>query len=671
MSIFEKESSNFQNRNYRAHLNRNWQNGNDEFRAINERLSKINQNENNNSEIIASHVDLHGIDYKSLPFRLDNMQIIGENANQLANSINNKINTLVEDKLAQIDNSVHAYPNADSIKQAYPNGKLGIFFFFYTGHQWYWVDGSWKDGGFYQASAPIDDIRAVDAKVISNANLLKSLLADLTKEVTERKKIDADLIDKVASYLTALELKEVRLRDEQNRLLWNGNSYVTGKTYLPRTDKTGLEEGVPVDSSIIGYTFLAHASNYGLPIIKLFNPDIESLRSKADGKLKDVDMYFNQQQFHLKSIKVQGESSARYDKKNYTLNLDSAIQLIPEWGKQDKYVLKADWVDSSFMRNEYSAHLWRRIRESRVDTNRAALVDNEGNYFVRTTSTTLAGETKPFKGPNFGAIDSRYVLVYINDIFWGLYSLTVPKDGWMSDMGYGTKEAIISLASTDLKSTQAVDDKGNLKTAGVEVEYVTDEDNQKWLAQSFNEMLTVLNAVSSSDELNALDQYLDIDSAIDYYILNVLQLGEDNIRRNFLFNTWDGKKFYIAPYDMDGTFGMYWSGLKYWTADEYGFEKQAIGNQKVNAVFQKIYQFGKDKLIERWEYLQANRLNDYKFEQSLSTWMLGIPSEAIRADNLRWPNKPGTGINDVNQIKKWLSLRINFLSQEIKELKGE
>lgn len=39
--IFESENEVLQDSSYRAHLNQNWQNGNDEFRAINERLSKI------------------------------------------------------------------------------------------------------------------------------------------------------------------------------------------------------------------------------------------------------------------------------------------------------------------------------------------------------------------------------------------------------------------------------------------------------------------------------------------------------------------------------------------------------------------------------------------------------------------------------------------------------
>lgn len=152
MSIFEKESSNFQNRNYREHLNRNWQNGNDEFRAINKRISKVSENVgDSNAEVVAARVDSNGRRYDSLSYRLDSTQTIAENAKSTAEMINNKMDTVVEDKIAQMDNGVHAYPNAAAIKQAYPNGKLGIFVAVDTGHQWYWVNNDWVDGGVYQA----------------------------------------------------------------------------------------------------------------------------------------------------------------------------------------------------------------------------------------------------------------------------------------------------------------------------------------------------------------------------------------------------------------------------------------------------------------------------------------------------------------------------------------
>ncbi|MCI5762682.1 MAG: CotH kinase family protein [Ligilactobacillus agilis] len=664
MSIFEKESSNFQNRNYRAHLNRNWQNGNDEFRAINERLSKINQNENNNSEIIASHVDLHGIDYKSLPFRLDNMQIIGENANQLANSINNKINTLVEDKLAQIDNSVHAYPNADSIKQAYPNGKLGIFVAVDTGHQWYWVDGSWKDGGFYQASAPIDDIRAVDAKVISNANLLKSLLADLTKEVAERKKIDADLIDKVASYLTALELKEVRLKDNANNLLWNGNSYVTGKTYLPKTDKTGLEEGLPVDSSIVGYTFLGHLEEHGLPILKLESPDLPTL-TKGDGKLKGVKFtYSTGSTSHagekvtslvgeFSSVKVQGASSAIFPKKNYTLKFDSDVCLKGDWGYHDKYVIKADWVDFSQMRNEFGAYLWRKIRETRIDINYATLADARDNNLVDVSGNILSGETRSqfAMGLGLGAIDSYPIFVVLNGVYHGLYNMTIPKDDWMAGMGYGTQEAIVSANTftdaTSFKAKASTDSDGNLTGDDFEVEYVTDEDNQAWISSSLNAAIDEVMNASNLSDITLIDK----ESLIDYVCLSMLTANVDGISKNYLLDTFDGTTWFFAAYDMDLTFGNEWGSLSSSTSYAANYFKTR------NKLFELV--LSSDDYTSRIAELKSSIISKSNLVSASTLFADRVQSGCFAYEALRWPTRKNTRVNTAYQITNWLENRID------------
>lgn len=157
--IFENESEVLQDSGYRAHLNRNWQNGNDEFRAINERLSKIGSGVNDsNAEVVAARVDSNGKRYNSLSERLDSNQTISENAKSTAEMINNKMDTVVENKIAQMDNGVHAYSNADAIKQAYPNGKAGIFVAVDTGHQWYWVNGAWADAGSYQSTGISDEV---------------------------------------------------------------------------------------------------------------------------------------------------------------------------------------------------------------------------------------------------------------------------------------------------------------------------------------------------------------------------------------------------------------------------------------------------------------------------------------------------------------------------------
>ena len=567
-----------------------------------------------------------------------------------------------------------AFKNLAELKARYPNGQQGVFVTQDDGRWWFWseLENVWKDGGFYQASAPIDDIRAVDAKANLNKNRLNDLLADFIAEVTERKKIDADLIDKVASYLTALELKEVRLKDNANNLLWDGNNYVTGKAYLPRTDKTGLEEGVPVDSSIVGYTFLGHLGKYGLPILKLESPDLLNLTSKAQGKLKGVKFDYNPNGFEghtthktgtLKSIKVQGSSSAGYPKKNYTLNFENDVKFKSTWGYHNKYVIKADWVDFSHMRNEFGAWLFGQIRKTNLSALRDKLVDELGDTLVDVNGNILVGETDPaFLGPNFGAIDSYPVLVAVNGIYHGLYSMTVPKDDWMADLGKNPHDVIISCGfGNDFGQPAKVDSNGNLNDDKWEVEFVTDENNQTWLANDLNNLIDKVINFTSMEEL---EQLIDVQSVIDYYVFNSLIANEDAITHNWLLQKSNGGKWRICAYDMDSSLGMWWNGQEYQRADSTSIKHQA----DLNALFGLIYKYGADRLKNRWNNLRQYIISDITLNKAVDDWALKVPKPILDYEAKRWPNRPGTRTSNNQQIQNWLRLRTAYLDQEFNKL---
>lgn len=567
-----------------------------------------------------------------------------------------------------------AFKNLAELKARYPNGQQGVFVTQDDGRWWFWseLENVWKDGGFYQASAPIDDIRAVDAKANLNKNRLNDLLTDFIAEVTERKKIDADLIDKVASYLTALELKEVRLKDNANNLLWDGNNYVTGKTYLPKTDKTGLEEGMPIDSSVIGYTFLGHLEEYGLPILKLESPDLLNLTSKAQGKLKGVKFDYNPNGFEghttheigtFKSIKVQGSSSAGYPKKNYTLNFENDVNFKSTWGYHHKYVIKADWVDFSHMRNEFGAWLFGQIRKTNLSALRDKLVDKSGNALVNVNGDILAGETDPaFLGPNFGAIDSYPVLVVVNGIYHGLYSMTVPKDDWMADLGKNQHDAIISCGfGNDFGQLAKVDSSGNLNDDKWEVEFVTDENNQTWLANDLNNLIDKVINFTSIEEL---EQLIDVQSVVDYYVFNSLIANEDAITHNWLLQKSNGGKWRICAYDMDSSLGMWWNGQEYQRADSTGIKHQA----DLNKLFNLIFNHDTDRLKERWLDLRRYVISDITLNKAVDDWALKVPKPILDYEAKRWPNRPGTRTSNNQQIQDWLRLRTAYLDQEFNKL---
>ena len=62
---------------------------------------------------------------------------------------------------------------------------------------------------------------------------------------------------------------------------------------------------------------------------------------------------------------------------------------------------------------------------------------------------------------------------------------------------------------------------------------------------------------------STINNYLDLQSAIDYYIHQYVICGLDGLAKNVLLATYNGTKWYCSAYDMDSTFGLYWNGSKF------------------------------------------------------------------------------------------------------------
>ena len=75
------------------------------------------------------------------------------------------------------------------------------------------------------------------------------------------------------------------------------------------------------------------------------------------------------------TVKVQGDSSTSYPKKNFTVKLFSDFgrtkkdkRQFRDWDKaRNKFVLKANWIDHSHARNIVNARLWTQVVKSRSD----------------------------------------------------------------------------------------------------------------------------------------------------------------------------------------------------------------------------------------------------------------------------------------------------------------
>lgn len=593
------------------------------------------------------------------------------------------------DGVAELEKSLNArlasarfvpksFQNSDAIKSTYPAGADGIYIAADTGHMWLYVGGNWVDGGQYQTPAPIDDIRKAGEAV----DQLKKFFYNLTDEQKQQNRAIASVADQATAYAAALDLKDVFLKDESGANLTdqNGNKLLA-KQWLPRTDTVGGQSGIPIDSTLVGDTFLSNLTKYGLPVLYLDDERIFSLKDKSK-KLKSVPYHWvnapgtMRKSGILDQIKVQGNSSVSFPKKSYTLKFDVEGAAKSGWVNSDKYVIKADWTDFSHLRNLGVSKLYSQMRQERIEAddhiviNGGNLADQSGNLLAVETDPSLS------TGINYGTIDGFPIFVVIDGVYNGLYNLIIPKGKEMAKMPDRAKRAVVSAEGGNISgflAPPALDKKGNLDAGnGWDIEFVPDEDDQKWVADAMINLYSIISAHYDSDQdfINAVSPYLDIDSAIDLWLLALATDSTDERDHNFLLQTFDGKKWYVVTYDNDITFGIQnWQGDLLHSASG-GYMSNTLLDQ-TQRLWHQIVKHCTNRVIDRWEMLRHERgiLSELNIWYVFNTLGMRIPRGAYEAESKRWPAMPGTSIKTVEQITTFYNMSIKLIDEEINNLK--
>ena len=348
------------------------------------------------------------------------------------------------------------------------------------------------------------------------------------------------------------------------------------------------------------------------------------------------------------TIKVQGSSSAAYDKKNYTVKLfkdsshDSKFKYNFGWGKENKYVIKANWVDFSQSRNVVSCRLWGNIVKSRNTS------ENQQRLAALAT--------------NGGAIDGFPIAVYMNGIFHGLYTLNVPKDEWMFGMGEkdangnkSTTEALIAADDwnhTDFYSligSFKEDDAGDLMAVngGWELRYYGGNDHA-WVAESFDALIKFCQDNDGEVFRSGIAQHLDVDAAIDYVIFMYVNSMRDNASKNMLWATYDGKTWIPSAYDQDGTFGQVWDGVRFQSPDidlpsvkngriDVGINYGPSGNNVPKFIlWDRIWNNFTEEVLDRYWELRESVLSTENMIAEFTAFEALIPESMFDADLERW-----------------------------------
>lgn len=347
------------------------------------------------------------------------------------------------------------------------------------------------------------------------------------------------------------------------------------------------------------------------------------------------------------TIKWQGNSSLQYEKKNYTIKLFKDAEQSKKnkvdlgWGKESKYCLKANYIDFSQARNIVSAKLWGEVVKSRANCNRNLLELHNG-----------------------GAVDGYPVMLFLNGVYQGLYTLNMPKDEWIWDSGIDELQAAvvsdIASAATVFRSTTT------LESGEWEVEYAANNDEQA-VIDSLNQMLAFVSETDDAEFVAGMDKYLDVDAAIDYMICTYFMNLPDNYARNMVLLTYDGVQWIPSMYDLDASWGLHWGGETYYPADMLLPAVASDGSltSGCTLLWDRLLQNYPERVSVRYAELRATILSEAHVMAQFEAFSTKIPPVLFETEPYLYPNAPSMDTNHLTQIRTFLQEHVTLLDQRM------
>ena len=361
--------------------------------------------------------------------------------------------------------------------------------------------------------------------------------------------------------------------------------------------------------------------------------DISNMQTKAD--VRKVKITYSSDEVNFESyieINLQGSTSLSFEKKNYTIKLfkdsectdKNKIEVKPEWGKQSKYCLKANWVDDvTQSRNIVSARI-------------AAKVQARYNVFTNT--------------PHNGTVDGFPIEIYNNDSFLGIYTWNIPKDDWLWNIDDKDEKQYVVEAE---HHTMATSFKENITKFDEDVFDVEAGTKSEAALKHVQDTITFVKDSSDEDFKKNFGEYFDLDSTLNYIVCCFYFGAVDNLDKNMMFVTYDGKRFLPSLYDLDTTYGAYYDGSK----------KEAYDTRYDNEdslLWYRLFKNFPNEIAQRWFDLRKDIFTKESTMTEFRDFYNLIPEESWAREKARWGEEelPGFGLS---QIEEFLDYRIQFV----------
>ncbi len=394
----------------------------------------------------------------------------------------------------------------------------------------------------------------------------------------------------------------------------------------------------------IAIPFLAFGKRYSssLPIIDICTDEtINADWVKAPFIFKDKERTLE----GYMQVAIQGDSSRLFPKKNYKIKTFSDSEYKEKlnwrpkssWNSNNKFNLKANWVDATQARNLTNARIFERATD---------ITPFENSDVAKKLSKAQA----------MGQMEGFPIELYLNGQYNGLYTLNTKKDdktfGMNSDIP-GEEAIVFEQVDSQLK-------KYPTKFDGTDYSTIVQDKPDATLKSNFDNFIQFLNTASDDDLKNKLSNYIDVHSVMNTYLWGVLaEVWDTSAKSNLLLTYNNGAYWYMIPYDMDSTWSLKPDGNIYDVPlPEYDFKNidndkymQFVTEKNDMKIFNILYRLFKPELKEQYFKLRQDVWSNSKIIDEYKKFIDSIPQDAYEREHEKWPQVPSYNKADFSQLQ--------------------
>jgi len=367
-------------------------------------------------------------------------------------------------------------------------------------------------------------------------------------------------------------------------------------------------------------------------------------------------------------IAYQGNTSLQDAKKGFSVDFANKHRF-GEWLEMDSFHLKAYYTDWLHARDLVSNALLEQIYLSRPISHRRAYMKN--NNFAATDYR---------QHMDIGAtchINGFPAEIYINGVYWGLYSLNIKKnrDNYflkknedehiMVEVGTEgmLKNGAVLWTSCEFRNPKTVTNMDGTKYDGDHPQEIADGD----VKTAWQRFATFLAGVTSSTTEEDIAEYIDIEELIDNVVFDEVLFNLDVFRNNTLWTTWDGTIWSPLMYDMDKTFGKAEAGFPGSTDSFFppNLDVFALYADIKCPEIKTIREILADKIAERYAELRDNGIFSVEnISRLFDAWTRTVGADVYKRDLSRWPSYPTLSTDSVQRCLTWLGEHLAYVDQK-------